>query len=137
MSDTAAVLVALLGTIGTIGAGAFTAVVQMRKSRRAGVKEKHVQEAATQADPLVGFDRLTEHLASEVSRLQDAESSQKLRAEKLGREVETERTLRWKAIQLARLLYAWIAQQLPGSDPPSVPGELAPYLTIPRKDPNE
>lgn len=137
MSDTAAIIVAVLSTIGTIGGGAVAAVIQMRKSRKAGVTDRDVQEQAERADPVVGFDRLTEHLASEVERLQHAEAAQKLRAEQLGEQVEAERTFRWKAIQLARLLYAWIAQHFPNSDPPKVPDDLAPYITIPRKDENE
>lgn len=137
MSDTAAIVIQTLATIGLIGSGAVAAVVQMRKSRRAGVNDDHVREQAQQPDPTGGFDRLTEHMASEIDRLQHEKTAATRRIDELHGEVEAERTLRWKTIQLARLLYAWIAQQLPGSNPPSVPQELAPYLTIPRKDPNE
>lgn len=137
MSDTAAVVVAVLGTIGTISAGALTAVIQMWKSRRAGVKNQDVQNESKKADPVAGFDRLTEHMASEIGRLQEEKAASVREVNRLDELVEHERSLRWKAIQLARSLYAWIAQRVPGSTPPRVPDELAPYINLSRKDKDE
>lgn len=73
MSDTAAIIIAVLGTMGTIGAGAGTALFQARKSRLAGVKNEDVQSqpAATAPDPIVGFGALVTALTGEVERLRE------------------------------------------------------------------
>ena len=73
MSDTAQIIIAVLSTLGTIGAGAGVHFVQARKSRDAGVKSEDVQSqpSATTPDPLDVFRSLVADLSAEIQRLRE------------------------------------------------------------------
>lgn len=145
MSDTAQIIIAVLSTLGTIGAGAGVHFVQARKSREAGVKSEDVQSQppATTPDLLDVFRSLIEDLSAEIQRLredqlEDREQIRLTRADlKATREeISAERTLRQSAIEYIRRLHHWIAAHMPGTDPPAVPHDLAPHVHVYRKDPS-
>lgn len=74
MPDFTTIIVALLGTVGAVGAGAGKHIVQMRTSRKVGVEdtaeaEVPEPEAEPAPSPVEGFDRLTERLDAQLVRM--------------------------------------------------------------------
>lgn len=136
MSDTAQIIIAVLSTLGTIGAGAGIHLVQARKSRDAGVKSEDVQSQPPTPDPLDVFRSLIEDLSTEIQRLredqlEDREQIRLTRADlKATREeISAEREVKWAAVAYIRRLHDWIAIRIQGSDDmPPVPEALASHV---------
>lgn len=135
MSDE--VLIAIIGAVGVIGAPTLAAIIQARKSRRAGVKDEHIQEAGITGD----LRALVEVLSGEIDRLredqtEDREQIRQTRQElrETRDEIASERRLRNSAIEYIRLLHSWIGHWLPGVDPPAVPKDIAPHIIITPKE---
>lgn len=68
------ILLAVIGVIGIVGAGAGKDIVQLIRSRKAGVKNRDVQAQAQAPakgpDAIDGFDRLVDRLEGRSSRLE-------------------------------------------------------------------
>lgn len=119
--------------VAIFGGGTVAAVIQGVVSHRKGVRDADVARDQT---AMQGFKDLAESLRSEVDRLKADRARDSERIDRIEREIEIERTLKWQAIQHMRALYSWIATHMPGTDPPEPPPELADYIIFSRRDPS-
>lgn len=87
MSDTTAIIIAVIGSVATLGGGLITAVVQLRRSRAAGVQERHVQETEQElARDVHDFEVLREGLTflrGEVDRLRASRTEDRAEIDQL------------------------------------------------------
>lgn len=123
-SDVVTLIVALFG------GGGVAAVVTAITSWRKGVRDVDVNR---EQNALAGFQALAESLRAEIERLKAGRAEDQERMDRIEKEIDHERDLRWVAVQHIRALYAWITQHMPGADPPAVPEELAPHIILTRK----
>lgn len=68
------IILSIIGVIGVVGAGAGKDIVQLIRSRRAGVKEKHARanapETSREPSAVEGFDRLVVRMEERSVRLE-------------------------------------------------------------------
>lgn len=115
------------------GGGTIAAVVQAIVSHKKGIRDA---DLARDQSAIAGFKDLAEQLRKEVDRLKAAREEDSARIDRIEQEIKRERNTKWIAIQHIRNLYAWITRHI-DTDPPPVPEDLAPHITIPpRKDPS-
>ena len=88
-------------------------------------RHRHAQTTGTCLYTLICEEPL------KAARKEDSE-----RIDRIERQIKVERDMKWVAVQHIRALYAWITQHIPGVEPPAAPDDLAPYVIIPRKDPD-
>lgn len=121
--------------VGLFGGGTVATIINGIRDRRKGVDEAKI---AHERNALDGFRELTDDLREEISRLRESRDADaqanEARFKRIEAEIAVERDLKWTAIQHIRSLYSWIAQHLPGSDPPPPPDALSSHITYPRKD---
>lgn len=119
--------------VALFGGGTIAAVVQGFVSHKKGIRDADVAKDQT---AIAGFRDLAEELRREIDRLKAARKEDSERIDRIERQIKVERDMKWVAVQHIRALYAWITQHIPGVEPPAVPDDLAPYVIIPRKDPD-
>ncbi|UEJ84024.1 hypothetical protein Bra3105_06845 [Brachybacterium halotolerans subsp. kimchii] len=122
--DAATLIVALFS------GGGVAAIITAITSWRKGVREVDVNK---EQNALAGFQALAESLRAEIERLKAGRAEDQERMDRIEKEIDRERDLRWVAVQHIRALYAWITQHMPGADPPAVPDALAPHIIITTK----
>ena len=108
-------------------AGLITAI----SSRRKGIRDADVAEESVTVQ---GLKDLVTEMRAELTRLKEYRQDDLARIERIEKEIEVEKDLRWLAISHIRDLYSWIRKHLPSADPIPVPDALAPYVHVPRKD---
>lgn len=128
MSDQ--IWVAIIATIGVIAVPTINHTLQLRKSRQAGVTSADVQAQPAAPAPATPADSWRELVQSLQERLDKLDE----RLERVETDLKIERDMRWLAIQHLRRLYSWIADHMPGHQPPPPPADLAPYIVLPGKD---
>lgn len=117
--------------VALFGAGTLGAIAQAIASHKKGVRDADVAKDQT---AIAGFRDLAEELRREIDRLKSARKEDSERIDRIEEQIKVERDIKWVAITYIRHLHVWIAQHIPGVDPPAVPDELSPHVHIPRKD---
>lgn len=136
MSETAAVIVAVLSTIAAVMAGAGKHLIQGRRSKREGVEEEDTQPYSG-PESVTTLLEIVSALRSEVASLREdqMEDRSEIRRtwgqlQEMRGEISAERSLRQSAVDYIHKLHHWIAQHIPdGVDKPAVPHDLKPHIT--------
>lgn len=111
--------------------GGIAGLITALSSRRKGIRDADVAEESVAVQ---GLKELTAELRTELNRLKEDRKGDLARIERIEKEIEVERDLRWLAISHIRDMYAWISEHLPGVAVIPVPSALAPYIHVSRKD---
>lgn len=111
--------------------GGIAGIITAVSSRKKGIRDADVAEESTAVQ---GLKELTAELRAELNRLKEDRKGDLARIERIEKEIEVEKDLRWLAISHIRDMYTWISNHLPGVAVIPVPSALAPYIHVPRKD---
>lgn len=111
--------------------GGIAGIITALSSRKKGIRDADVAEESVAVQ---GLKELTAELRTELNRLKEDRKGDLARIERIEKEIEVEKDLRWLAISHIRDMYAWISEHLPGAAVIPVPSALSPYIHVPRKD---
>ena len=134
MGDSPALIAIISGILGGGGAAIITAIASWRK----GVREQDLTEDTT---ALQGYKDLAAEykadLAAMKAEMKSMQAENAARFERIERELSTERSTRWAAVQYARELVALIRRLLPDAPIPPPHPSLADHIIVPSSPPEE